>query len=76
MHNEKLHNSYSSPNIIRVIKSWMRKYAGRMASMREKRKAHRILVGKNKRDHLNDLGVDGTIIQGVLNKYDGREWGN
>jgi hypothetical protein len=28
------------------------------------------------RDHLNDLGVDRTIIQGILNKYDGREWGN
>jgi len=47
-----------------------------MTSMREKRNAHRILVGKNKREYLNDLGVDGTIIQGILNKYDGREWGN
>jgi len=43
-----------------------------MASMREKRNAHRILVGKiNERDHLNDLDVDGTIIQEILNKYDG-----
>jgi len=48
-----------------------------MASMREKRNAHRILVGKIKeRDHLNDVGVDGTIIQEILNKYDGREWCN
>jgi hypothetical protein len=30
----------------------------------------------NERDHLNDLGVDGTIIEGILNKYYGREWGN
>jgi hypothetical protein len=28
------------------------------------------------RDHLNDLGVDGKIIQGILNKHDGRERGN
>jgi len=28
------------------------------------------------REHLNDLGVDGTMIQGILNEYDGREWGN
>jgi len=29
----------------------------------------------NERNHLNELGVDGTI-QEILNKYDGREWGN
>jgi hypothetical protein len=33
-------------------------------------------LGKIKeRGHLHDLGVDGKIIQGILNKYDGRVWG-
>jgi hypothetical protein len=46
LRNEELHNSYSSPNIIRMIKSrWMR-WAGLVAQMRDKRNAYRILVGK------------------------------
>jgi hypothetical protein len=28
------------------------------------------------RDNLNNLGVDGMIIQGILNKCNEREWGN
>jgi hypothetical protein len=43
LHNEELHNLYSSPSIIRVIKSVMR-WAGHVARM--KRKIYRILVGK------------------------------
>jgi hypothetical protein len=46
LHNEELHNLYSSPSIIRMIKSrWMR-WAGCVARMRGKRNAYRILVGK------------------------------
>jgi hypothetical protein len=44
LHNEELHNLYSSPNIIRMMKSRMR-WAGHIAQM-EKRNAYRILVGK------------------------------
>jgi hypothetical protein len=38
--------SYSSPNIIRMIKSRRMRWAGHVARMGEKRNAYRILVGK------------------------------
>jgi hypothetical protein len=38
LHNEELHNSYSSPSIIRIIKSRRMKWAGHVARMGEKRK--------------------------------------
>jgi hypothetical protein len=37
---------YSSPNIIRMIKSRRMRWAGHVARMGEKRNAYRILVGK------------------------------
>jgi hypothetical protein len=46
LHNEELHNLYSSPNIIRMIKSRRMRWAGHVARMGEKRNAYRILVGK------------------------------
>jgi hypothetical protein len=46
LHNEELHNLYSSPNIIRIIKSWRKRWAGHVARMGEKRNAYRISVGK------------------------------
>jgi hypothetical protein len=39
LHNEELHNLYSSPNIIRMIKSWRMRWAGHVARMGEKRNA-------------------------------------
>jgi hypothetical protein len=44
-HNEELHNLYSSPRIIRIIKSMRIRLAGHVARMGEKRNAYRILVG-------------------------------
>jgi hypothetical protein len=46
LHNEELHNLYSSPNRIRMIKSRRMRWAGHVARMGETRKAYRILVGK------------------------------
>jgi hypothetical protein len=46
LHNEELHSLYSSPSIIRMIKSRRMRWAGYVARMREKRNAYRILMGK------------------------------
>jgi hypothetical protein len=46
LHNEELHNLYSSPDIIRTIKSRMIRWAGHVARMGEKRNGYRILVGE------------------------------
>jgi hypothetical protein len=46
LHNEELHNLYSSPTIIRIKKSKRIRWAGHVARMREKRNVYRLLVGK------------------------------
>jgi hypothetical protein len=46
LHNEELHGLYSSPSIIRVIKSRRMKWAEHVARMGEVRNAYSILVGK------------------------------
>jgi hypothetical protein len=46
LHNEQLHNLYSLPSIIRVIKSRRMGWAGRVARMGEKRNVYMILVGE------------------------------
>jgi hypothetical protein len=46
LHNEELHNLYSSPYIIRMIKSRRLSWTGHVARMDETRTAYRILVGK------------------------------
>jgi hypothetical protein len=46
LHNEELHNLYSSPSIIRMIKSRRMRLAGLVARMGVKRNAYRILEGK------------------------------
>jgi hypothetical protein len=47
LHNEELHNVYSSPNIIKKIKSGRMWWAGYMARMGEERKVNKVLVGKS-----------------------------
>jgi hypothetical protein len=46
LHNEELRDLYSSPSIIRIIKSRRMRLEGHVARMGEKRNAYRFLVGK------------------------------
>jgi hypothetical protein len=46
LHNEKLNDLYSPPNIIRVIKSRRMRWVGYVARMGKRRGVYRVLVGK------------------------------
>jgi hypothetical protein len=46
LHNEGLHNLYSSPDIIRQIKSRRMRWAGHVACIGQERKLYKVLVGK------------------------------
>jgi hypothetical protein len=46
LHNEELRDLYSSPSIIRIIKSRKMRWAGHVTRMGEKRNMYRLLVGK------------------------------
>jgi hypothetical protein len=46
LHNDELHNLYSSPNIVRMIKSRRMRWAGHVARMGEGRGVYRVLVGR------------------------------
>jgi hypothetical protein len=60
LHNEELHNLYSSPDIIRLVKPRRMRWAGHVARMGEERKVYK--VGKpEERDHLEDQGVGGKM---------------
>jgi hypothetical protein len=49
LHSGELHNLYSSPDIIRQIKSRRMRWAGHVARMGEGRNVYRVLVGKPER---------------------------
>ena len=46
LYNEELNDLYSSPNIVRVIKSRRMRCVGHVARMGEERGVYRVLVGK------------------------------
>jgi hypothetical protein len=48
LHSQELHNLYSSPNIIRQIKSRRMRWAGHVARMGVEKKVCKVLVGKPK----------------------------
>ena len=56
------HDLYSSPSIVRVIKSRRMRWAGHVARMGEERGCIESWWGnRRERDHWGDLGVDGWI---------------
>jgi len=69
LHNVEPNYLYSSPNIVRVIKSRRMRWAGHVAHMGEER----VCIGSfwgNWREvgHWGDLGVDGWIILGWISR--------
>jgi hypothetical protein len=73
LHNEELHSLYSSPNIIRNIKSRSMRWAGytSIAGMGAKRNAYKILVGntEGKRSLGRPQNVCGwTILKWILER--------
>jgi hypothetical protein len=76
LHNDELHSLYSSPNIVRVIKSRRMRWAGDVARMGEGRDVYRVLVGRpedkrpmgrprsrwedNIKLDLREIGIDGA----------------
>jgi hypothetical protein len=46
VYNEELHVLYSSPCIIRIIKSWRMRWSEHVGQRGEKRNGYRLLVGK------------------------------
>ena len=66
LHNEDL---YSSPNIVRVIKSRRMRWTGHVAPMGEDRGCIGSWWGNRREgDHWGDLGVDGWIILGCISR--------
>jgi hypothetical protein len=62
LHNDEFHSSYSSPNIVRVIKSRRVRWAGHVARIGEGEMFTGSWLGGPKvRDHWEDLGVGGRI---------------
>jgi hypothetical protein len=64
LHNDEFHGLYSSPNIVKVIKSRKMRWAGHVAHMGEGRGVYRALIGRHStkvRDHWEDLGIGGRI---------------
>jgi len=72
IHNEELNDLYSSPSIVRVIKSRIMRWAGHEARMVERRAVYRVWwENLRERDHLGDPGVDGRIIlRLIFRKWD------
>ena len=72
LHNEELNDLHSSPNLVRVMKSKIMRWAGHVEHMGERRYCTGFWWGNlRERDHLEDPGVDGRIIlRWIFRKWD------
>jgi hypothetical protein len=66
LHNEELSDLYSTPNIIRLIKSIRMKWEEHVARMEERRDAYLVLMGKPERKGL--LGRPWCITEDNIKK--------
>jgi hypothetical protein len=75
LHNEELYKLYSSPSIIRMIKSRTMRLAGHVARMGRRMHMHWWEIQKG-REHWEDQDVGGwTIIKWILEiGLDGMDW--
>ena len=72
IHNEELNDLYSSPNIVRVIKSRRMRWAAHIARMGDRRGVYRVLVRKPERKRIRGRpGVDGRILRWIFRQCDG-----
>ena len=63
LHNEELNDLYSSPNMVRVIKSRGMRRAGHVARVGEGRGMYRVWLGSMREGGCwGDPGIDGRII--------------
>jgi hypothetical protein len=83
LHNEELHNLYSSSSINTMTKSRRMRWTGHVVRMREKRNTYRILVGKPegkrplgrpRRRWLNSIKMDLRKIVWDGMGWDGMDW--
>ena len=76
LHNEKLNDLFSSPSIVRVIKSRRKRWAGHVARM-GRGEAYTVFWWGNQRERnlLEEPGVDGKIIlRRIFRKWDVGVW--
>jgi hypothetical protein len=72
LHNKELHALYSSPNIIRVIKSRTLRWGGHVTRMGEGEVHAGFWWGSlGERDHLEDPSVGGKIFKWIFKKRNG-----
>jgi hypothetical protein len=76
LHNQQLHDLYSSLTIVGVIKSRRLRWAGLVACIGEGRGVYRFWWGNpRERDHRGDPGVVGRIIlRWIFRKWDVGVW--
>jgi hypothetical protein len=74
LHNEEVHDLYSSPSIIRIIKARKMRWAGHVARMGEKRNAYKLLgkpegrrsLGRPRRRWVDNIRIDLVEVGWVM----------